>query len=126
MLMDRSQTVEENYRTKTLANNDRLLLLIVVIGVVMAGVAFWWHSDNVFYDAFKTTEKGDDRQSVIDKLGSGKPLECDSLAWGSDESLQANDGSCVSSLRYFRFMTMYLVGFDSEGRVVSRYEGFSP
>jgi hypothetical protein len=100
--------------------------IITLSLLAIGGIAYWWHSDNAFYSSFTTIAKGDSRQSVINKLGRGKSEDCVSLAWGGDDTKKANDGSCVSSLRYFRFMMMYVVGFDDEGRVISRYEGFSP
>jgi hypothetical protein len=104
-------------------------LVVMTFGscaLIVIGVPKWWQNQIAFGEAFRTIAKGDSRQSVIDKLGPSEPVECISLAWGGDESKRANDGSCVSALQYFRFAMLYVVGFDKNGRAITRYEGTSP
>jgi hypothetical protein len=104
-------------------------LIVITFGLsalIITGVPMWWRNQIAFGDTFRTIAKGDSRQSVIDKLGSGEPVECISLAWGGDESKRPNDGSCVSALQYFRFAMLYVVGFDKDGRAIMRYQGTSP
>jgi hypothetical protein len=104
-------------------------LVVITFGLsalIVIGVPKWWRNQVTFGDTFQTIAKGDSRQSVVDKLCPGEPVECISLAWGGDESKRANDGSCVSALQYFRFAALYVVGFDKDGRAMMRYEGTSP
>ena len=73
---------------------------------------------------FAKIDKGVSRQSVLSQMGKPDTTRpCGkNLWWGSDGNfLGYNDGTCVSEDRYEYFLSAWGVGYNVDGRAVSKY-----
>jgi len=104
--------------------------------VVTAFSAIWigWvlRKESQLNGAFAAVKKGDNEGRVVQLFGKPKGVTGapDSVAWGSEDSIRRNSGECIRVFWYSRPINLdggaWVVGFDKEGKVVSKYHYASP
>lgn len=104
----------------------RLVLVGGVVAVSLAVVlAAHWREENRRHQAFLDIQEGASEASIIATFGQPQDVaQCgDALWWGHDGAYRGkNDGRCRKWIRYRHFLGGYGVGFDAQGRVVSKYQ----
>lgn len=105
-----------------------LIAAVLLIPVVLVGFGF--AIDQNLERDFVKINRGATEAFVVAALGkperiTGPP---DHMAWGSDP-VSRNNGECVKELWYRPIVNLfdeaYTVGFDSNGKVVSKYHYIS-
>jgi hypothetical protein len=103
----------------------RGVLLIGGIAAVGVIVLAWHWREQARYQAFLNIREGESEASVIGTFGQPHEVrQCgDSLWWGHDRDYRGrNDGRCAKWMIFRHLLGAYGVGFDTQGRVVSKYE----
>jgi hypothetical protein len=101
------------------------VLLVGAIVAVGLSVLAWHWRERIRYQAFLNVREGASEASVIAAFGQPQEVrQCgDSLWWGDDFDYRGkNDGRCTKWMIFRQLFDAYGVGFDAQGRVVSKYE----
>lgn len=108
----------------------RVIALILIAGFSYFGYLLW-HGHHLSKE-YILIEKGDPESLVKQKLGtpdkiSGAP---EYVAWDSEDSIHANTGECIREYLYRAPLAIdgeeWTVGFNREGKVVSKFDLHSP
>ena len=106
----------------------RFVAALIFVPVALLG--FGCASDRQLEHRFMGINRGEVEAAVLVTLGTpyrttGAP---DNVAWGGDP-VHPNNGECVKLFWYRPFVNVadeaYTVGFDAQGRVVSKYHYIS-
>jgi hypothetical protein len=104
----------------------RLALVGGVVAVCLVVALAWhWREASRRHRAFLEIQEGASEASILATFGQPQEVgRCgESLWWGHDGAYRGkNDGRCQKWIRYRHFLGGYGVGFDAQGRVVSKYE----
>jgi hypothetical protein len=95
--------------------------LILFIGAV---IGFYVNS---YFDAragehFYSISKGQSQDSVIDIFGEPDTIRpCGENLWWGLEFSGKNTGECVTEVRYEYFLSAWSFGYNSDGKVISKF-----
>ncbi|HVU06903.1 MAG TPA: hypothetical protein VHC20_05305 [Candidatus Paceibacterota bacterium] len=107
--------------------------IVVALGVcALAWLGWAIRKGDRLHDAFAIVAKGDTEARVLELFGTPKRVTGlpDTVAWGTEDSIRKNSGDCTREFWYEAPINLdggaWTVGFDRQGRVVSKYRYSSP
>lgn len=107
-------------------------LAICTMAMVLAGIGcgVWKMQESAERErAYHEIERGDTKEAVTLAMGTpdavGRVIP---YLWWGKEYIGPNDSVCEEEYRYARFPPpgLWIIGFDTQGRVVSKYYESSP
>ena len=90
-------------------------------------VGFGCASDRLLELRYRAVERGETETQVLSNLGQPRRITGapENVSWGSEASIRPNSGQCVKQFWFRPIINVvdeeYTVGFDSAGRVVSKW-----
>ena len=108
------------------------IIALLVTASVVAWVGWAFRKEAQLSGAFAAVEKGDSEARVLELFGRPKSVTGvpENIAWGTEDSIRKNSGECTRVFWYRRPINFdggaWVVGFDKEGKVVSKYRYASP
>lgn len=106
-------------------------LFSVVLLLLFTSVGYGFWLGQIRENRYEQVMKNDSEQRVVELLG--KPAKItgppENIAWG-DADMRSNKGECVREFWYSPPLTIcgeaWAIGFDQQGKVVSKYHVTSP
>jgi hypothetical protein len=104
-------------------------IAIVIVALAVTGLVLPILRIKLLEQHYNQVEKGQSKESVEARLG--KPAEikrCTENIWWDAQFLKKNKGECQEEFWYYSHITpeMWTIGFDENGRVISKYHYVSP
>ena len=107
-------------------------ILVAVAASAVAWCGWAFAREERLISAFVAVARGDSEARVLELFGQPKSVTGapENVAWGTEDSIRKNSGDCVRVFWYSRPIDLdggsWIVGFDKEGKVVSKYRYASP
>lgn len=108
-------------------------IILLTIGIALfASVLFVVKRNSMLAQGYKDICKGDPEARVVTILGEPKRVTGapDHVAWDTEITLKANQAECVKEYWYTALFSFcgesWTIGFDNNGKVVSKYHYISP
>ena len=108
------------------------IFLLTISVALFASVLFVVRRNSVLEQGYKDIRKGDPETRVVTILGEPKRITAapEHAAWDTDITIKANQDECVKEYWHIALFTFcgesYTIGFDKNGKVVSKYHYISP